>query len=264
LLFDAPVVAVPQVLFDEPVVAPDQLFPDDQLFDPDVVVVTAGVEAVHVLVLVTAVGAMTTGSMAKSSLFTVDVEPEVEPEVVVVVVVVIVPEGVTQVEPDAPPAVVPDVVPDVDPPEIPPEVDPPETPPEVDPPETPPAVDPPETSPVVDPDAPPVVVPAVAPPLVEMFGAYPPLPLSPLNKKIKPMIKPSKSNAPNKYQSHGGHPNPFFFCFLFSSTGSETVLAGAVTTSSLWNCLGSMTCCSTLTSSLMGWEVTVGISVGWL
>ena len=67
LLFDAPVVAVPQLLFDEPVVASDQLLPDDQLFDPEVVVVTAGVEAVHVLVLVTAVGAMTTGSMAKAS-----------------------------------------------------------------------------------------------------------------------------------------------------------------------------------------------------
>ncbi len=238
LLPNVPAVPDDQLLFDEPVVAPDdQLLPDDQLFDPEVDVVTAGVAAVHVLELVTAVGATTTGSMAKSSSFTVAVEPEVEPEVVVVVVIVVVPEGVTQVEPDAPPAVVPDVVPDVDPPETPPDV---------------------------DPDAPPVVVPAVAPPLVEMFGAYPPLPLSPLNKKINPMIKPSKSKAPNKYQSHGGHPNPFFFCFLFSSTGSEMVLAGAVTTSSLWNFLGSMTCCSTLTSSLMGWEVTVGISVGWL
>ena len=108
-------------------------------------------------------------------------------------------------------------------------------------PEVVPVVDP-EVVPVVDPEVdPPVVVPVVTveTPLVVMVGLDPPPVLRFLNKKINPIIKAIKSKAPNKYQIQDGHPTPFFFAFLFSSTGAGTVLTtGAVINSSLSICFG--------------------------
>jgi hypothetical protein len=171
-----------------------------------------------VLILVTAVGAMATGSMAKlsSSTWVTGITGVTLVSIVFVVpVVVVVPEVVLVVS-DGVTKVVPVVEPEVDS-----------------------GVDLPETFPVVALVDPPVVAVAVPSPLVLILGVEPPPTLRFLNKKINPMIKPISNKAPNKYQIHDGHANPFFLAFLFSSTGAGTVLTtGAVTTSSLSTCFG--------------------------